>query len=42
VCTASALIPVCTPFSGQLVTMTAVAGERVGRCQRVAWLRTRT
>jgi 1-acyl-sn-glycerol-3-phosphate acyltransferase len=42
VCTTSALIPVCTPFSGQLVTMTADAGERVGRCQRVAWLRTRT
>jgi 1-acyl-sn-glycerol-3-phosphate acyltransferase len=42
VCTPSALIPVCTPFSGQLVTITAVAGERVDRCQRVAWLRTRT
>jgi 1-acyl-sn-glycerol-3-phosphate acyltransferase len=42
VCTTSALIPVCTPFSGQLVIMSAVAGERVGRCQRVAWLRTRT
>lgn len=42
VCTASAVIPVCTPFSGQLMTMTAVAGERVDRCQRVAWLRTRT
>jgi biotin carboxyl carrier protein len=40
VCTPSALIPVCTPFSGQLVTITAVAGERVHRCQRVAWLRT--
>jgi len=42
VCTRSALIPVCTPFSGQLVTMTAMAGERVDRFQRVAWLRTRT
>jgi biotin carboxyl carrier protein len=41
VCTTSALIAVCTPFSGPLVTMTAVAGERVDRCQRVAWLRTR-
>jgi hypothetical protein len=36
VCTHSALIPVCTPFSGQLVMMAAVAGERVDRCQRVA------
>ncbi len=42
VCTPSTLIQVCTPFNGQLVTMTAVAGERVGRYQRVAWLRTRT
>ena len=40
VCTRSALIPVCTPFSGELVTMTAVEGERVDRSQRVAWLRT--
>jgi 1-acyl-sn-glycerol-3-phosphate acyltransferase len=42
VCTHSALIPVCTPFSGQLMMMAAVAGERVDRCQRVAWLRPST
>ena len=39
VCTPTALIPVRTPFSGQLVVIAAAAGERVDRCQRVAWLR---
>ena len=39
VCTPTALIPVRTPFTGQLVVMAAAAGERVDRCQRVAWLR---
>jgi 1-acyl-sn-glycerol-3-phosphate acyltransferase len=38
VCTRSTVVPVCTPFTGQLVAMTAVEGERVDRCQRVAWL----
>ena len=42
VCTRATLIPVCTPFTGQLVVMTAIAGERVDRCQRVAWLRPHT
>jgi 1-acyl-sn-glycerol-3-phosphate acyltransferase len=39
VCTRTTLVPVCTPFTGQLVVMAAAAGERVDRCQRVAWLR---
>jgi biotin carboxyl carrier protein len=39
--TLSAVVDVCTPFTGELVAMTAWEGERVDRCQRVAWLRQR-
>lgn len=39
VCTRTTVVPVRTPFTGQLVAMAASEGERVGRCQRVAWLR---
>jgi 1-acyl-sn-glycerol-3-phosphate acyltransferase len=41
VCTRATEVDVCTPFRGQLVAMTASEGERVDRCQRVAWLRRR-
>jgi 1-acyl-sn-glycerol-3-phosphate acyltransferase len=37
--TSTETVPVCTPFSGQLADMAAWDGERVDRCQRVAWLR---
>jgi 1-acyl-sn-glycerol-3-phosphate acyltransferase len=34
-------VPVCTPFTGELVAMSAWDGERVDRCQRLAWVRRR-
>lgn len=34
-----AAVPVRSPFRGQLVSMVAVEGERLGRYDRVAWLR---
>lgn len=33
-------VPVVSAFRGRLVAVTALAGERVARSQRVAWLRT--
>jgi 1-acyl-sn-glycerol-3-phosphate acyltransferase len=41
VCTRTAVVPVCTPFTGDLVAMAAWDGERVDRRQRVAWVRRR-
>jgi 1-acyl-sn-glycerol-3-phosphate acyltransferase len=34
-------VPVRTPFSGRLMAIVAWDGERVDRCQRVAWIRGR-
>jgi hypothetical protein len=31
-------VPVVSPFAGELVVMDALAGERLERYQRVAWL----
>jgi hypothetical protein len=39
--TGTETVPVCTPFTGRLVAMAAWQGERVDRCQRVAWIRQR-
>jgi len=41
VCTRTELVPVCTPFTGELVEIAASEGERVHHHQRVAWLRRR-
>ena len=40
-CTRTEVVAVCTPFTGQLVVVSASKGERVHHCQRVAWLRQR-
>jgi 1-acyl-sn-glycerol-3-phosphate acyltransferase len=39
--TGTETVPVRTPFTGRLVAMAAWEGERVDRCQRVAWIRRR-
>jgi 1-acyl-sn-glycerol-3-phosphate acyltransferase len=39
--TRSETVPVRSPFTGELVAMAAWHGERVDRCQRLAWLRRR-
>ena len=37
--TGGAEVPVVSPFRGRLMSMVAVAGERLEQYQRVAWLR---
>jgi biotin carboxyl carrier protein len=39
--TGTETVPVRTPFSGRLVAIVAWDGERVDRCQRLAWIRRR-